>query len=363
MKRILIVGFGLVLLCKAQSQTLSVTKDTAKVEKKAQFGPLFKDDDIIQLKIITNLKALQKDRGEKPINHWAQLLYARKKKGYLTIPIKLKVRGNFRKATANCVFPPLLLDLPMKKDKNSIFERQNRLKLVTHCQSEEYVFQEYMVYQVYNLITNFSFRARLAQVTYEDSASSKRDPQVKYAFLIEDDDDIAKRNGAKNYNLKQTPMSHIDSLHMATVAVFEYMIGNTDWSVPFLHNIKLFTKKGYNYPIPVPYDFDHAGIVEAKYAHPAEQLGLSSVRERLYRGLTYSPQLLNQVFDKFKKAKPEIYALYEKNPRLNAGYVKRTLRYLDEFYKAIDNPREVKRTFVYGGGKSQSEGVVIKGLN
>lgn len=360
-KFLLMFAASVVVLYKVQSQT-PTPKDTTKAEKNAKLGPLFKSDSIIQLKIITNLKALQKDRGDKPINHWAQLLYARKKKGYIKIPIKLKVRGNFRRMVTNCIFPPLLLDLPMKKDKNSIFERQNRLKLVTHCQSEEYIFQEYLVYRMYNLIGEYSFRARLAQVTYEDSAG-KREPQTRYAFLIEDEKDLAKRYSAKNFNLKQTLMPRVDSLNLATVAVFEYMIGNTDWSVPFLHNIKLLSKKGYNYPIPVPYDFDHAGIVEAKYARPPEQLELTSVRDRLYRGLTYSPEILNQAFDRFRKAKPAIYALYEGNPRLNAGYVKRTLRYLDEFYKTIDNPKDVKRIFVYGGGKPQGTGVVIKGLN
>ena len=222
MKLFLTLCLLLALLGNVQSQNQPVVGDTAKVEKISKFGPLFKNEDIIQLKLITNLKTLQKDRGEKPVNHWGQLLYARKKKGYITIPIKLKVRGNFRRLTKNCVFPPLLLDLPMKKDKNSIFERQNRLKLVTHCQTDDYIFHEYMVYRMYNLITNYSFRARLAQVTYEDS-TGKREPQTKYAFLIEDDDDLAKRNGAKIYNLKQTAMSSVDSLNMATVAVFEYL--------------------------------------------------------------------------------------------------------------------------------------------
>lgn len=340
----------------------SVPSSTVKVEKKANFGPLFKNDDVIKLRIVTNIKALQKDRGASPANHWGELYYTRKKKGDLKIPIKLKVRGNFRKASKNCIFPPLLLDLPHKKDKNSIFERQNRLKLVTHCQSVEYIFHEYLVYRMYNLITNYSFRARIAQVTYEDSAGNRK-PEVSYAFLLEDEDDMAKRNGAKLYTLKQIPIPRVDSLQMATVAVFEYMIGNTDWSVPFLHNIKLLAKKGGIYPIPVPYDFDHSGITETKYALPAEQLPITSVRQRLYRGLTYSPELLQQVFTRFKTAKAEMYALYQNNPNLKPAYIKRTLRYLDEFYELIDKPKEVKKIFVYGGGKTEGAGVVIKGLN
>ncbi|MEZ4904839.1 MAG: hypothetical protein R2822_25360 [Spirosomataceae bacterium] len=215
---------------------------------------------------------------------------------------------------------------------------------------------------MYNLLTKYSFSVRLVQVNYI-STTGKRDLQAKYAFFIEDEKDMAKRNKTKNYHLKQVPMQRIDSVNMATVAVFEYLIGNTDWSIPFLHNIKLLTKKGRQYPLAVPYDFDHAGLVEAKYARPAEQLELTSVRQRLYRGLTYSPEILNQVFDKFRQVKTSIYALYETNPRLSSGYIKRSLRYLDDFYKTIDNPKEVKKIFVYGGGKPEGAGVLIKGLN
>lgn len=359
MKRLSIFGLLWIFFGPLYGQT-KVT-DTIKL-KKEKLKPLFQSDDVLQLTIVTNLKVLLKDRGDKPQNHWANLVYTSSDNDSVAMPIKIKVRGNFRRSAKNCLFPPLLLDLPKKETQNDVFSAQNRLKLVTHCQTEDYIFQEYMVYKMYNLLTEYSFKARLAQVTYIDSVG-KRDPQTKYAFLIEDEEDMAKRNKTKNYTLKQVPMQRVDSLSMATVAVFEYLIGNSDWSVPFLHNIKLLTKKDYEYPLAVPYDFDHAGLVEAKYARPAEQLDLTSVRQRLYRGLTYPPEMLNQVFDKFRQVKAAIYSLYETNPQLNSGYVKRSLRYFDEFYKTIDNPKEVKKIFVYGGGKPQGSGVVIKGLN
>ncbi len=328
-------------------------KDTTKLH----LGPLFKKDSMLQLTMVTNLKTLMKDRGEKPITHWAMLQYEGKKKP-VSLKIKIKVRGNFRKSPVNCVFPPILLDIPSKKDKNTIFERQNRLKLVTHCQNEEYIFQEYLVYKAYNLLTDYSFKARLAKVTYKDS-SGKREPQTRYAFILEDERYLAKRNRVENFNLKNIRMQKIDSVSMATVAVFEYLIGNTDWSVPFLHNIKLLGQKNGNL-LAVPYDFDHSGIVEAKYANPPEILELSSVRERLYRGITYTPAVFKLVFDKFRSIKPQLYALYQDNPNLNTGYIKRTIKYLDEFYETIDNPKSLQKIFITGGGKGQD--VVIKGL-
>ncbi|MCU0339794.1 MAG: hypothetical protein MUE30_07905 [Spirosomaceae bacterium] len=353
----IILCFGLLLYMSISSGIGQevVTQDSTK--KKTKLGPLFKKDELLRFTLTTHFKPLLRDRSnKKPPYRWAKISYDRKKKSRVAMKIRVKVRGNFRRATANCTFPPLLLNIPNKKDKNTIFERQNLLKLVTHCQNEEYIIQEYLVYQMFNLLTEHSFQARLAQVTYEDSAG-KRATETRPAFLLENETFLAKRIGATNIYRKQVPAYLIDSVNMATVAVFEYMIGNTDWSVPFLHNIKLFSKN--DRIIAVPYDFDHSGIVEAKYARPAEELNLESVRQRLYRGLTYSPAVFQEVFDNFRRAKPAIYALYEENPQLKEGYVKRTVKYLDAFYKTIDDPKSLKSIFT----STASPPVVIKGLN
>lgn len=346
---------SLVLLCTLPTLAQETPQDT--IQKKPKLGPLFKKDEVLSFTLTTNFKPLLRDRlNKKPPYRWAKISYDRKKKSRVAFKIRVKVRGNFRRSTANCNFPPLLLNIPNKKDKNTVFERQNLLKLVTHCQNEEYVIQEYLVYQMYNLLTDNSFQARLARVTYEDSAG-KRNTETRPAFLLEDETFLAKRIGAQNIYRKQVAAYLIDSVSMATVAVFEYMIGNTDWSVPFLHNIKLLSQN--DRLIAVPYDFDHSGIVEAKYARPAEELNLESVRQRLYRGLTYPPAVFQQVFDNFRRAKPQIYALYEGNPQLSESYIKRTIRYLDAFYKTIDDPKSLKNIFT----STASPPVVIKGLN
>ncbi len=328
-----------VFLLSLQGFAQKVAGDTTKLK----LGPLFKKEEILEFKLITNFAPLMKDRkSDKQPYRWAKLEYGRKKKGDVSLKIRVKVRGNFRRSPANCTFPPLLLNIPNKKDKNTVFERQNLLKLVTHCQNEEYIFQEYLVYKMYNLLTDNSFKARLAKVTYQDSAG-KRPSETRLAFLLEDESYMAKRNGAKNIYRKQIPIFIVDSVNMATVSVFEYMIGNTDWSVPFLHNIKLLDKRDSIFA--VPYDFDYSGIIEAKYARPPAVLNLYSVRQRLYRGLAYSPAVFQQVLNNFRRVKPQIYALYEGNPQLNEGYIKRTIKYLDEFYKIIDDPKLFKEAF------------------
>ncbi len=305
---------------------------------------LFQKKDVLQIKMEANFKSLLKDRGETPGYHGANLSYTDEKGEKISLPIKVKVRGNFRRLSENCDFPPLLLDFQKKKGKKTIFDHQNKLKLVTQCDKEDYVFHEYLVYEIYNLLTDLSFKARLAEITYIDSLG-KRKPETTYGFFIEDETTVAKRNGAKNYTNKNLATYLLDSVQMATVAIFEYMISNYDWSVPALHNIKIFTMTGKLF-MPMPYDFDHSGIVEANYALPPPQLNIASVRERLYRGLNYPPSVFQKVFDKFNSLKPQIYALYEGNPLLNAKYIKRTTKYLDEFYERINDPKAIKKYFV-----------------
>lgn len=312
---------------------------------------LFQKKEVLQIKIESNLKVLLKDRGETPQYHWGKLSYIDEHSDTVSLPIKLKVRGNFRRSSTNCKFPPLLVNFPNKKGKNTIFSHQDKLKLVTECAKEDYVFYEYLVYEAYNLLTDLSFKARLAQVTYVDSLG-KRKPEVAYGFFIENETDVAKRNAAKNYYNKNLSMSLLDSVTMATVSLFEYMIGNNDWSVPALHNIKMFTKTGKLF-LPTPYDFDHSGIVETNYALPPPQLELSSVRERLYRGLNYPPAVFQEVFDKFNSVKPQLYALYQGNSLLSPSYIKRTIKYLDEFYEEINDPKAIKKYFVAGRVKNR----------
>lgn len=357
---VFLVGFALPANTSAQTvpeagtpKPIAVAADTSGSDTEL----LFAHDDVLPFTLTCALRSLLRDRGDTPVGHPVLLTYFDRQQQPVALPLTVSVRGNFRRQSANCVFPPLLLDFPKKKTRKTLFDGQNKLKLVTHCQTEEYVVREYLVYKLYNLMTDISFRARLARVTYADSMS-KRVPETRWAFLLENDNAMAKRNGGTVYKMQQTRMDYVDSLRMATVAVFEYMIGNTDWSVPYLHNIRLLAVNLGSAPVPVAYDFDHAGIVQANYAFPAERLNIESVRQRLYRGLPYPLAMFQKVFDRFIQVKPQIYALYANETRLSPGYVKQTLRYLDEFYATINKPGMVRSEFLQG----DRSGVVIKGL-
>ena len=301
---------------------------------------LFSSDSVMTFTLTASFPRILTDRGGITMAHPAQLNYHSTQGKPVTLPVKLQVRGNFRKLWNNCSFPPLYLDVPKKKANQTVFANHNKLKLVTHCEGEEYVVREYLVYRPYNLLTDYSFQARLCRVSYVDSAG-KRPTETRWGVLLEDESSLVKRNGGVSNKLRQISMTNMDSLHMATMAVFEYLIGNTDWSVAYRHNIRLLTVPTIKNPVPVPYDFDQSGIVEAFYARPGERVGVASVRERVYRGITYPSALFHRVFERFNRLKPQVYALYSKDSHLDSAYIKRTLQYFDEFYAVINNPVKV----------------------
>jgi hypothetical protein len=134
---------------------------------------------------------------------------------------------------------------------------------------------------------------------------------------------------------------------MTLVAVFQYMIGNTDWSVWKRHNIAIVQKVAQPRPLlAVPYDYDFSGAVNAPYATPPEQLKLQSVRQRVYRGFCQPDSVLSGVLARFRSAKDSMYAAVRAVPDLPERDVRNVLDYFDEFYKVLANPGAVNREFV-----------------
>jgi hypothetical protein len=323
---------------------------------------LFTKDDVLSLKLYANFRAVQKDRGKDPSYHAAVLSYKNNDSVEISIPLKIKVRGNFRKDRSNCFFPPLLLNFPKNNnDSAGLFMNQKNLKLVTQCRSDDYVIREWLVYKLYNLVTEKSFRARLVSVDYVDS-SSKLKTETHYGILIEDENAMAQRNGAIIVKRKMVEAQATNHEEYLKMTVFEYLIGNTDWSIPYLHNIRLISPDSTKAPFTVPYDFDYSGIVDAPYAIPPPQLDLSSVEQRLYRGYCLPYTDFDETVKLFNKLKDDIYKTYTNCSLLSPRYIKQVTGYLDDFYEIINN----KKRRLYEFGKPCSpEGkahVLIQGL-
>jgi len=304
-------------------------------------APLFMTDDTLFMSINTDMKSLLKSRTGKAVNYDGLLTL---KEDNSEIKMKLRVRGNFRRSRANCHFPPIYLDFDKDDDEENDFLGQNEIKLVTPCKTDEYVLREFMVYKIFNLLAENSFDVRLVRVTYIDS-KGKRKTEEHLSFLLEDQKLMTERLGLKKSDNRVFSQASISEMDMATVGVFEYLIGNTDWSVPFRHNIKILETPDRRL-ITIPYDFDHGGLVNAPYARPDEKLPIASILNRLYVGAAYSKETYMAVFEKFQRIKPEIYALYSDNPSFSDKYKKFAIKFIDEFYETINDEKKIEREFL-----------------
>lgn len=324
---------------------------------------LFDSDEIFEVTLKGDLKTAFKDRSDDPKYYKATLNYQTDGATF-DIPVRIKSRGNFRKSLAGCKYPPLFLNFKKSATpKASVFKGQDKTKLVTPCRGDQFVVNEYLVYKIYNLVTSQSFKARLVKVIYEDSVKNKSsDPS--FGFLLEEQKQVAKRNSSKLVEIKKLAPEKTKKESFLEMAVFQYLIGNTDWSVQYQQNIILLKDELTSTPITIPYDFDHAGIVRAPYAKPAVELKLSSTLQRVYRG--YCLQNMSEiapVFEKYNKLKDDIYALYSDNSLLAESYRKQTLKFLDQFYETINDPKKAEIAFMYPCDKSGTGNVIIKGLN
>jgi hypothetical protein len=207
--------------------------------------------------------------------------------------------------------------------------------------------KEYALYRVFNAVTDTSFRVRLAHVTYVDSA--RHDTVTRYGFLVESDVALARRIASDRVNADNLYDPVMEPSYMTLVAVYEYLIGNNDWSVWQRHNMAIFQRKEDPKPlIAVPYDYDFSGAVNAPYAVPPPQLNIQSVRQRVYRGFCQPDSILQLALARFRAAKDSIYAAVRAVPDLPPGDAKGMLGYFDQFYQVLGNPGTVNREFVRG---------------
>ena len=179
----------------------------------------------------------------------------------------------------NCDFVPIHLDFPRGNEiAGTIFEGQTTLKLGTHCRGDReydnYTLKEYLTYRLFNLVTPLSFRARLARATYVD-AKTKKTVSNRYSIFIEHENEVARRFGGRIVELPRITFNDLDAPTLNRMMLFEYMIGNTDFSIWALHNVRIVQDKNRKL-FPVPYDFDLSGLVHAPYAAPDPRIGLRS---------------------------------------------------------------------------------------
>lgn len=257
--------------------------------------------------------------------------------------VKLELRGKYRRRI--CQFPPLMIKFDKDELRALGLSDHNDLKLVTHCLDDkapgnENVLREYLAYKLFNEISAKSYRVQLVRITYLDESGAYG--RIKrYGFLIEDTDEMAERLGGLEFEGMNPQPSELAAADENLVAVFQYMIGNDDWSLQMARNIKLVKPKDESRPmIPVPYDFDFSGLVNASYAQPNVSVGVTSVRQRAFLGIPREGELLAQSIEVFENKKVALFRIVRDFKRLNGSARRDLLDYLQSFYNNLDVLRE-----------------------
>lgn len=309
--------------------------------------PLFRSQEPLTLTITADMKEVASNRDTSKVE-WVPATLGWTEDGTTSsMGIELSTRGHFRLKSSTCSAPPLRVKFPKDSITEGLWDKQGTLKLVTHCRPnyEQNVLQEFLVYRIYNLLTDASFQVRLARIEYRDTKKPDK-PETFWGFFLEDNDDMAKRINGKIFKDNGVGFEMGDPAATGLMSVFFYMVGNTDWSMPFQHNVKI-VEQGYNF-LPVPYDFDWSGIVNASYAKPDYRLPIKSVRERLYRGPCYDPEALAAILDRFKVIRPQVTELYQSLEGMDPKKQSEALKYLEDFWKVVDDPRNADRELRQG---------------
>ena len=317
----------------------------------SQGTPLFASDAPIRLSIQGPISLIAKNAEDSTVPRDGTMALVGSPEVHA---VRLTPRGISRRRKETCSFPPLRVELARPAAATSLLAGQRRLKLVTHCRSsagfQQHTLLEYSAYRIFNLLTPLSYRVRLASIDYLEP--NGRNYASRVGFFIEDTDDVARRNGLREAVVGDRIASALlEPRQAARVALFQYMIGNLDWSMRAgpqgegcCHNSRLLSGQG-SALVPLPYDFDYSGLVDAPYAVPPEAFKIRSVRSRVYQGYCRNNGEALAAAAEFRSRRPAIEAMFAQIPSMEPRTRKDALSYLAKFFEDISSD-EATRTRV-----------------
>lgn len=305
---------------------------------------LFRSDSVLEVSLELPIKEVVNDTKER-MKHDAKLYYTQTDGSIVNHAIKVKVRGKTRALKQTCSFPPLEVNFNKTDTKNTVFHDQKKLKLVTHCMNddeyEEYVQKEYVVYKIYDKISPYSFNTRLFKINYVDANNPKR-KNMHYGFFIERLKDVAKRNNMRVLKDSIRIQEVVNKEDLDKLVMFEFMIGNLDWSIPKMHNMKLIIGDKGSLPMAVPYDFDYSGMVDTPYALPPEESNFADVKTRHFRGFCRQDGYKSTI-EFYLSLEQDLLNEIEKADYLRDQTKKAMTKYMNSFYKNLKDPKYVDK--------------------
>lgn len=307
---------------------------------------LFDGTDPVDLTIRTNLLQLLDNRQEDSEYQDATITLSNGPDQTLSFDIKVETRGNFRRDSSNCDFPPIRLNFKKKEIVDTYFEGNEKIKIVSHCKTQipefdEFVVREYVTYKIYNLLTPLSFEVRLARITYEDTENNL-DPIQRIGFLIEDIDHLAERNQMKEFE-ETLSIQDLDKNNAILLSLFQYMIGNTDWIVNMSKNLKTITDGNTYYAIP--YDFDYTLLVGTDYSLGGGRAFLSPPVQE-YKGPCYEMKDILPIANAIEEKRKEVFKTISKEKLLDYESKTHMKNFLTAFFFIIKSEKRIQENIL-----------------
>jgi len=324
----------------AQYEYQPTFEDTLQV-----YEDLFGLEEPMYFTMKTNLKKFKKTRRDEKYQP-AELTCHVNDTFQVTHPVRIKARGIFRRD--NCTLPPFWLNIRYAGIEADSIRDINRLKMVIRCKKsqpyEYYILREYLVYKLYSLITPYSFRVRLVHLNIMDTGS-ENSLSEDWAFIIEPEELLQERLNCVVMKIDKLSIRTVNRDMMDKVALFQYMIGNGDFSVTGRHNLKILTLRDQHIPgfVPLPYDFDYCGLVNTVYAQPGEALGIESVRERYFLGPCRSREIQREAIQNFALYKDEMIEYVLRFEFLNEDEKMDMIAYVESYFSEAEDEKFIER--------------------
>lgn len=331
-----------VLPANGQTDTV-VTKQKDKGPSR-KYLSLFENDDILEVSLKFDLSGFIK-KPDKNQSFDGVMTFHFSETDTLDRKVTIQYRGMSR--YERCKLPPMRIIFKQPVYEVNDSARIKKMKLVNQCQSgslyDDYIIKECLVYKLYNVLTDTCFRVRLLKVSYIDTEKKKK-PVVQYGIFIEPEELLAKRTNLIEVKSRGLSQKHMHPLMIDRIAIFNYMVSNWDWSVPGQHNISIFSSPVYGHTgtgIPVPFDFDLTGVVNAEYAIPPPGIGIETNRDRMFTGICRTREEYKTELMMFLEKKDDFYAVVNNYPYLAKVARKDIIFFLDQFFDQLEKPRSL----------------------
>ena len=322
---------------------LMVYSACAQIKQKSDL--LFEDQNPLKIKLSYSNKVIRLETDDTTyvktnMNYW----YDNK---WNDLQVSLRARGNFRRS--KCYFPPIKMKIKKSKAEGSLFEGNKNLKLVVPCllekEKNDNIIQEFIAYKFYEKISPYYFKTRMVDIEFTEVKKNKTIVHKLKGFLIEDDKRVADRFEGKSFERYIHPKA-MDDMTSVQNSMFQYLIGNTDFSVAYQHNGKLLyiDKKIY----PLPYDFDLCGLVDASYAIVNSKLGIKSVKDRKYRGFKREESLVEEVRDQILSKKGDLFQIVDsQKTKFEIPFeFQSTREYLTKFFDIMEDDNSFEKDVI-----------------